>query len=313
LVVLVGHLSYFTVRQVNWTSIALYLNQGSAVYGFLIISGYSIAASIERSATGFYQRRFWRIYPTYVASIALAIAASACVAHGLKAPFALKFEPISIGGVLVALLILQSFLAQTISTDGQLWTLAVEWWNYMLAPLFKRCASIFLSLLLLGSLIAFLYRPPPPYPDKTSGGLMFVLLTWLWLVGFLYYRHRRTVVGYTILFFPLVVAGTFGWVGRAVIIGLIAVAFCEDVPVPVPFRSAFRWLGELSYPVYAVHVPVLVFCLALGVRSPGLTLVVALIASMLVLHLIDLPLRTWGALFGRRAHRGAQVSSATAK
>jgi peptidoglycan/LPS O-acetylase OafA/YrhL len=43
------------------------LTGGAAVVRFLLISGYSIAASYKRDQTRFYARRLWRIAPLYLA------------------------------------------------------------------------------------------------------------------------------------------------------------------------------------------------------------------------------------------------------
>lgn len=299
-VVLVGHMSLFDPVGHQWTQIGTFLNQGSAVYGFLIISGYSIAASLERSEQGFFNRRFWRIYPTYIASLLLAVVAGLFITGSLKSPSGFAFYPVTKYDVIVALLMLQSFIAPTISTDGQLWTIAVEWWNYMLAPLFKRCPGIFLAVLILLSLVAYLRLPTPAYPNESTHGLMFLILTWYWLVGFLYYRYRQKRWGFAVLIFPILVAMVDGWVGRAAVIGVMAVALCEEVNVPPRFIGVIEWLGELSYPIYAVHVPVLVLCLHFHILSPAITLVASIVVSIAVLHIVDLPLRKWGVRFSRR-------------
>jgi peptidoglycan/LPS O-acetylase OafA/YrhL len=48
-----------------------------AVIGFLVLSGFSIAASLERERAGFYARRFRRIFPLYALAIASAWAVPA--------------------------------------------------------------------------------------------------------------------------------------------------------------------------------------------------------------------------------------------
>ena len=45
------------------------LNPGSAVFGFFILSGYSIAASLDRDVSDFYRRRIVRIWPLYIATL----------------------------------------------------------------------------------------------------------------------------------------------------------------------------------------------------------------------------------------------------
>jgi peptidoglycan/LPS O-acetylase OafA/YrhL len=300
-VVLVGHMSLFDPIGHSWTRFGTFLNQGSAVYGFLIISGYSIAASLERSERGYFVRRFWRIFPTYVASLLMAIIAGAFIVGSIQTPNGFVFYPPTKLDVLIALLMLNSYVAPTISTDGQLWTIAVEWWNYVLAPLYKRRSSIFLLALIAGSLIADRLFPPPPYPNDSTHGHMFVILSWYWIVGFLYHRHRLTPWGFAILFLPIMIGMANNvWVGRAAIIGVMAVALCEEISIPRRLVGAMNWLGELSYPIYAVHVPVIVICIQFHVLSPAIALVATLILSIAILHVVDLPLRKWGVGFSDR-------------
>lgn len=48
-------------------------NNFSAVLGFLLISGFSIAHSVSKATEGFYRRRFIRVYPLYLAAIIISI------------------------------------------------------------------------------------------------------------------------------------------------------------------------------------------------------------------------------------------------
>jgi peptidoglycan/LPS O-acetylase OafA/YrhL len=313
-VVLVGHMSLFDPVGHQWTQIGIFFNQGSAVYGFLIISGYSIAASLERSKRGFFSRRFWRIFPTYIASLVLAVVAGLFITGSLKSPSGFTFYPATAYDAIIALIMLQSFIGPTISTDGQLWTLAVEWWNYMLAPLFKKSSAIIIGILIFVSLTAYLLFPAPVHPNESAHGFVFIILSWYWLVGFLYYRYRNRQWGFAVLIFPILIAMVNGWVGRAAVIGIMAVALCEQLKVPQRLAGFIEWLGELSYPIYALHVPVLVFCLLFHIRSPVLTLIASIVVSIAVLHIVDLPLRKWGVRFSKRirnriAERHAQSDS----
>lgn len=304
-VVLVGHLAAFDRTGHSWLQVGPWLNQGSAVYGFLIISGYSIAASLERSSEGFYARRFWRIFPTYGASLLLAVVAGLFIAAGGVIVGSHAFHRPTVGEFVIALLMLQSFVGPTISTDGQLWTIAVEWWNYMLAPVFRRCSAALLAALIACSLFLYIRLRPPSDPSVMSHGYLFLVLSWLWIAGFLYHRWRRTPLGYAALFIPLTIAMGESWIGRAALLGVFAVALCEEVTVPRFLTAPLAWLGELSYPLYAMHVPVIVVCLILHVYSPLFLLVAVLIVSIATLHVIDLPLRRWGtAVFERRGGLG---------
>jgi peptidoglycan/LPS O-acetylase OafA/YrhL len=62
------------------------LDPKAAVIGFFLISGYSIAASLQRSSKGFYRRRFLRIYPIYFFAIVTTHILSLVLGSGIQAP-----------------------------------------------------------------------------------------------------------------------------------------------------------------------------------------------------------------------------------
>lgn len=279
-IVLLAHLNG-RVGGHGWTSVVEHLQDArSAVFGFLLISGYSIAASLERDEAGFLWRRVRRIYPVYLASLGFALVSSAV---GAGAPQTLP----RIAGTA---LMLQGFAVATISTDGQLWSVAVEWWNYLLAPIYRRVIDAGLWLLIALSFGLYLLFFPKD-PSFMTGGIIFAQLSWMWLLGFLYYRHRRTLYGYSLLALPLLAGGQLQWIGVAVWIGAAALILGDRLALPASLGARLRWLGHLSYPVYALHVPVFALCFYYGVKSPGLIVAIVLVVSTAVLHSIDLPFR----------------------
>jgi peptidoglycan/LPS O-acetylase OafA/YrhL len=292
-----------------WTRFGVYLDQTSAVFGFLLISGYSIAASIERSSDGFYWRRFWRIFPTYVASIVLGVAASFLIADKLTTPDgSFSFVPTNAYEVGIALLMLQTFVGPTISANAQLWTVAIEWWEYMLAPLFKRCGSLLLGAFVILSFAAHFFWGYPAWAYKSMYGHMFIVLTWFWLVGFLYYRHRNTPLGYAILLVPFMVAIVIRlWIGEAVIFGIAGLLVCDRIKLPARMIAILNWLGELSYPIYAVHVPIVVFFLYFHAVMPAVAALTSILVSITILHSVDLPLRAWGNAHIGRSKMASKV------
>jgi peptidoglycan/LPS O-acetylase OafA/YrhL len=289
-VVLTGHLSYLPGHH-DWTLIGLFLNQGSAVYGFLVISGYSIAASLERSPAGFYLRRVRRIWPTYLVSLAIGVAVAANVAHPIKFADQIYILPLNWVELLASLTMTQTFLAAALSTDGQVWTLAVEWWDYMAAPFLRKSRTPLVAAVMFGSLALFILLPPPANPAVDVGGRMFVILAWWWLCGFLYFRHRGTPLGYLLLVVPPFIAHTYGWIGRAAIIGIVLVAASEHIRIPRRLTGVLDWLGDVSYPLYLVHVPVMFGLFLAGVTAPAIVGCASLLVAVAVLHLVDIPFR----------------------
>jgi peptidoglycan/LPS O-acetylase OafA/YrhL len=281
LLVLGGHLVPPSFTAAWWTALAMYFNPLSAVFGFLLISGYSIAASLDQNEQGFFWRRARRIYPTYLVSLGFTA--------WMMGAGVLAREPAS--RFLFTALMLQTFVGPAVIADGQLWSLATEWWNYLLAPIYRRVLDIGLIALVVLSLAIFLVLGATSRAAWTTGGFEFATISWFWISGFLYYRRRRTVYGYALLFLPLAVAANFGWIGLSVWLGAVALAVCEDVRLADWLRPAFRWLGDLSYPLYAIHGPILGIGIVWGVRSPAAIALASLIAGIVILHVVDLPSR----------------------
>jgi peptidoglycan/LPS O-acetylase OafA/YrhL len=289
MIVFVHHLDLQPGLSNWWTSIGAAFNSGSAVYGFLLISGYSIAASLDRESSGYVLRRVKRIYPTYLAALGLGALA---IAVG-----AVPQIPAAVAQFAAMALMLQTFAVPTLWADGQLWTIAVEWWCYMAAPLLRRLPEAVSLFIVTISLAFFLIWKPPAIATLTIGGLLFDALAWLWIAGFLYYRHRGAISGYALLAIALAASAAAPWRGPACLVAIVALVLCERVKVPTPVGPVLGWLGDLSYPLYAVHVPVFFIAMHWGLAKASLVGLAGLGCSIVVLHAIDLPVRrlrlTW--------------------
>src|ERR1019366_8528321 len=75
-IVLSQHLTSVTDHS-GWVEALSSFDGKAAVVGFLLVSGYSIAASLDRESEGFYRRRFLRVYPLYFFAIVFAVALEA--------------------------------------------------------------------------------------------------------------------------------------------------------------------------------------------------------------------------------------------
>jgi peptidoglycan/LPS O-acetylase OafA/YrhL len=96
---------------------------------------------------------------------------------------------------------------------------------------------------------------------------------------------------------------------------LIVIAGAVAAPCSGTSRKIFRWIGDISYPLYAVHAPLLVIAFASG-KAFGFSLFVLCILgyalSLAVAHVAlvrwDAPLRRW--LSGVRMAKAAGVNAA---
>jgi peptidoglycan/LPS O-acetylase OafA/YrhL len=177
-------------------------------------------------------------------------------------------------------------LTQPIPPDGGLawrlnflphcWSIGAELLFYTFAPLFNYCRT---WLLVVGALafstaclVAHLVAPDFSGPlDYHFGPMQFGYF----LLGMLAYRlvykqvlHRKTRLDWR-LYVPIVLAAalTFNpcWVPYAVselthvelaIVYLILAAMCVPILFHLTKVAAWdRWIGELSYPMYLLHIP----------------------------------------------------------
>jgi len=291
-IVLSGHFIWFTGHD-GWIESLDAFGGVAAVVGFLLISGYSIAASFEREADGFYRRRFLRVYPLYFCAVTFAFALEIFTSGHLHLP---GREIDSLGWTTAAgnLLFLQTFAIKPIQFDGPVWSLAIEAFYYLLAPLFARLDRR--SLLTLVSISIFCYA----LPKHNDWGLAYFALSkfnalnylWCWLLGFLLWREPSPlVVGFALIGVPLMVFGANTPQPLAVVtyaITLSALIFARRVAIPAAMKSFANYLGDVSYPLYVFHLPALILGYAvLQLRSSYALVPLAVGISIIALHLVD--------------------------
>ena len=270
----------------------------SAVLGFLIVSGYSIAASLERTSRGFYQRRFIRVYPLYFFAIAFAV--------GLQ----MRLGDIQIGSMHYSpsapltcagnFLLLQNFVVKPISFDAVVWSLSIEFFFYLLAPYLYQIRSQNIAALIIISGLVYLIPKP-----NNWGTLFFVLSKftalryfWAWLLGFLYFKHARASV-MTLL---LVTGAVLVAVNRGenyeplsvftfVLSGLILLV-APRLRLPMFLRQPLSYLGDLSYPLYLYQIPCYIASHSLlGLRTPLVMIAVLGLFTVLMFQFVDVYLK----------------------
>ena len=295
MVVLLGHVCQLIEGgRHDWTYIGLWLNQGSAVFGFMVLSGYSIAASLERGAAGYYQRRVDRIWPLYLLTVAVGVAVSCLIGGEMALPGGTFLPHPTMPELVGALLMLQTIATPTVPVIGQTWSLASEWWLYIAAPTFARIPSLALAGLAAVSFAAFLWLQGSGNVsiNDLQRGEATAAMAWMWLSGFLYHRHRESRAAILWLLGPAIAAMYLGhFTGLPFLASLLALVACEEFRASRRTRSLLLWLGDLSYPLYLLQAPVLVLLAFLRVVSPAAHVAAALLAAALALHLVDYPLR----------------------
>ena len=162
-----------------------------AVLGFLVISGFSIAASFEADKQGFYFRRGLRILPIYILCILFSELVTLFTNENAN------FNSMDGGGIDLYLVIgnlffLQGFFMQSLESNPIVWTLSIEVFFYILAP-YLQAKNKWILLLIIFSALLFVAQRYLGfiYYSQMLYGLGVVVLGWAWLVGYWYYHHRE--------------------------------------------------------------------------------------------------------------------------
>ena len=297
-VVLCGHSEWFLPQG---SPLAYFAQFGgtTAVLGFMLVSGFSIASSLVRKPEGFYVRRFLRIYPVYLSAIIFAqiVAAQLGPRTVLPGHTFVATGPLTTAG---NVLLLQMFLCKAIAYDPVVWSLSIECFYYLLAPYFMRTTFWKLAVLMGISAVAYALPPHEAFGPVYAMILKFHPLRylWSWLLGLLFYRSGKTILyiaglagGLVLvrlsvrdnsqLLCPLTYAGS-----------VLIIAFSNRLVLPRIGVRIADWLGEISYPLYVFHVPAqTVAFVVFGLRGYLSLAGVGLLASTAAYYAIDVFLK----------------------
>jgi len=141
-----------------------------AVLGFLFISGFSIAASLEKEQDGFLWRRFARLVPVYLLAIGLAVLVDPSYRGAKGLGLALMLQTVAFDGVGGAL--------------TPAWSLAVEWWLYVSAKYLRYLPVVSWSS--MGLYLAAMMSGVVVHHQIL--GVPVILLGGFWVFGFRLYK-----------------------------------------------------------------------------------------------------------------------------
>jgi peptidoglycan/LPS O-acetylase OafA/YrhL len=253
-----------------------------AVTAFIVISGFCLMLPVVRygkeiDAGRFLLRRAHRILPTYFVAVGLVLLLDLTVIYHPSGTVYDGFFPLTVGGVLSHLFLVQNFSSNPFQIAGPFWSIAVECQIYLLFPLFIRvyhryglAATISLTSA-LGFALSFLFANlgmQSTYSHyivmfgfgmaaahfafrwKASGQALMVKVCYalipVTLVAGVGFHHQLgsnklvtdTLVGLLVAI-CLILASTrpAGWIARSLSIKPLA------------------WIGSFSYSLYLVHVP----------------------------------------------------------
>jgi len=271
---------------------------------FFVLSGYCIhrrgAQMLAKNPStnfnyrAFAIRRFWRIYPTYVAALLLTAVIDWTIAA--KTGFRIPGQDDSIFAFGVSLLALQGYLAPFFGTNGVFWTLAMEVHLYIAYPILfslskqfgPRRTLLFTLLAGLGYLaLNGLFGIEQHLPYRFQRGPVFLPYWFTWAMGF---------------YLAEVDAGRTGDLGKSRWRVVMAAGAIGGFLLSIPgfdvladmfwalfFAGLLRWsltlqgrrfwggwfgvglafVGVFSYSLYAIHGPVLELSHCLMAPTPS--------------------------------------------
>lgn len=281
-----------------------------AVVSFFFISGYLIPATFEANYRGrsfiarcgrFCINRILRIYPLYW--LALGLAVLAIFIEGKQIDYDFSFRTI-LQNVLLLGLNQERFWGGDSKFVGPAWTLDIELQFYFLVPFFfllkNRFPKLFFLLLLISSMagVWLLLHPQGtksidqsllPYAVFFSLGMIaYHFRSWLPRIHLTkLYRGTIGILLIGCLLFsrePFTLQWIIAGLSMVFAVGMLCKSTC-----PLD-----KYLGDLSYPVFIFHAPILLFInhaelpfFALLLMNIVVSLIAALVAHTLTAKWID--------------------------
>lgn len=288
---------------------------------FFMISGFVILLSAVRggSAKHFAISRFTRLYPTYWAALAIAVAIF--VLYGVET------RTISLVQVLANTTMLQRFMMIE-SVDEVYWTLAVELQFYLLVfialivcrgritvRLVRNATIVWLAIAVAVSIAVY---AAGGYREVDAGGAPLVkLATWILLgehaplfcTGVLAFISVVTKRIEPLLPVAAAAAVLTAWLQHgmtsAVPVAIVVAIFLAVVAVRrVPFlaRGPIQFLGTISYPLYVLHVlpGFLIIDLTIDALGPWWSRILALAVVIALAWLVHITVETRVSAWLRR-------------
>ena len=272
---------------------------------FFILSGFIMSYVYEKYFTEniswndykkFIGARFARVYPLHLSTTIWAFALAVYIVHtatSLDPFFAANFNPKSLPTCLLLVQSLHLYRAAPLNTPS--WSLSTEWWVYMIFPLLvplfaklKKAGKWLMFLFLVAFYLLLRYKIGPVSQNFPKGQPTINLVAdfgWLrciagFLTGMLLFQWYKSKAAYTVLksswcfvffFITTLVCMHFA------VTDIIIIAFFPFILLTAAYNNtalkrildirAFQRLGDWSFSIYMVHVPIMMIFTCLQIHK----------------------------------------------
>ncbi|MDQ8004881.1 MAG: acyltransferase [Pedobacter sp.] len=262
----------------------------NAVLLFFVLSGFVIHLSTHNSAKRLsVDSKFWikylknrikRLYPAFIFAILLTAALdyignnilnfSNYRTGSIYSSFHLNEENTSIATFLGNLLFLMRTYVPIFGSNGATWSLSYEWWFYVIYPFFYYTAKKNIVLATILQIIFFcLSFKFLDWPIQLLRDVFSMMLIW-WLGVLLAEVYLRKIkINFThlsilILIIPFVIykpSSSYNDILWGLgLVGLLSFFFSlNENNILIKVLIKLKWLGDCSYTIYIIHVPILIF------------------------------------------------------
>jgi peptidoglycan/LPS O-acetylase OafA/YrhL len=266
----------------------------NAVMLFFIISGFSIASSIESGAkignsVTFYLRRLIRIAPTYWFACIITWLTITLANGAPMTDTTVHQHPLYIW--LGNIFWMQNLLVPLMHDNGPTWSLGCEVVYYLFAPLIARCKTKHIAIIVF---VLFAISLLARFDDRY--GATHLKWAWIWLSGYLAYRIRGDQR--LMIFLFLAFAYMIDYTGKPLIASLFLfiILTLPKWGVPENRLKFLNELGGISYVIYIVHFPLLIlfnhyFDPNNSHSDATLVVLLGILIGWIVYHYYDKPVR----------------------
>ncbi len=184
------------------------------------------------------------------------------------------------------------FLVKAIAFNGPVWSISIEFFYYLCATRVRKYSKLAGTVVVL-SLLCFVL------PRRDDLGTVYTMITkfaaltyaWPWITGFFLWRQKSLWVllslaagSIAVAISPYYISGPYAVV--TYVLSVFVILCSNRIQLSSRLCKFFNLWGDLSYPLYLVHVPLFIVIHVIFQATSPVTYGLAAILSALILHIV---------------------------